>query len=195
MAPKPRVTRDRIVEAAVDVIREAGEEALNARAVARRLNCSTQPVMYQFASMEDLKRAVYERIDRLHTEFLLRPAGEGDPLLEIGLNYIRFAVEEPRLFRFLFQSGYVRETGLTEMIDSPELEPVLSAMQTGLDMDADGTKKVFLTAAMFAHGYASIIANNNMRFDEDTVAADLERAFTGAVMAVRQEGNENEKAV
>ena len=192
MAPKPRVTRDMIVEAAVDVLREAGEEALNARAVARKLNCSTQPVMYQFASMEDLKRAVYERVDRLHTEFLLRPAGEGDPLLEIGLNYIRFAIEEPGLFRFLFQSGYARETSLTEMIDSPELTPVLSAMGEGLGMDGERTKKVSLTAALFAHGYASIIANNNLRFDEDTVAADLERAFTGAVMAVKQEkiGNE-----
>lgn len=149
--------------------------------------------MYQFASMEELKRAVYERIDRLHTEFLMRSGGERDPLLEIGLNYIRFAVEEPRLFRFLFQSGYVREAGLKEMIESPELAPVLSAMQAGLEMDGNGTKKVFLTAAMFAHGYASIIANNNLRFDEDTVAADLERAFTGAVMAVRQEDNKNEE--
>lgn len=193
MAPKPRVTRDMIVEAAVEVVREAGAEAVNVRAVARKLNCSTQPVMYQFASMEDLKRAAYERVDRIHTEFLMRSAGERDPLLEIGLNYIRFAIEEPRLFRFLFQSGYVREAGLTEMIDSPELEPVLSAMQAGLEMDGNGTKKVFLTAAMFAHGYASIIANNNLRFDEDTVAADLERAFTGAVMAVRQEDNKNEE--
>lgn len=193
MAPKPRVTRDMIVEAAVDVLREAGEEALNARAVARRLNCSTQPVMYQFASMEDLKRAVYERVDRLHTEFLLRPAGEGDPLLEIGLNYIRFAVEEPRLFRFLFQSGYARETSLTEMIDSPELAPVLSAMGEGLGMDGERTKKVFLTAALFAHGYASIIANNNLRYDEYTAAADLERAFTGAVMAVNREDCSNEE--
>ena len=193
MAPKPRVTRDMIVEAAVDVIREAGAEAVNARAVARRLNCSTQPLLYQFASMEDLKRAAYERADRLHTEFLMRSPGERDPLLEIGLNYIRFAIGEPQLFRFLFQSGYARETSLTEMIDSPELAPVLSAMQAGLGMDADGTKKVFLTAALFAHGYASIIANNNLRFDESTVAADLERAFTGAVMAVRQEENGHEE--
>ena len=183
MAPRPKVTREMIMDAAVAVIRSSGVEAVNARTVAGRLGCSTQPVLYHFSSMEELKRAVYAHADRLHTDY---------PLLEIGLNYIRFAIEEPGLFRFLFQSGYARETSLTEMIDSPELTPVLSAMGEGLGMDGERTKKVFLTAALFAHGYASLIANNNLRFDEDTVAADLDRAFTGAVMAVKQEkiGNE-----
>lgn len=190
MPPKQKVTRDMIVDASLALIRGAGEEALNARNAARKLNCSTQPVLYHFASMEELKRAVYDRADRFHTEYLLRPGGEGDPLLQIGVNYIRFAVEEPRLFRFLFQSGYARQTSLREMIDSPELTPVLSAMRQGLGMDPEKTKKVFLTAALFAHGYASLIANNNLHYDVETVAADLKRAFIGAVSAVSQEDND-----
>ena len=178
-----------IVDASLALIREAGEEALNAGNAARQLNCSTQPVLYHFASMEELRRAVYDRADRFHTEYLLRPGGGRDPLLEIGVSCIRFAVEEPRLFRFLFRSGYVRQTSLPEMIDSPELSPVLSAMRQGLGMDPEKTKKVFLTAALFAHGYAGLIANNNLRYDGENVAADLKRAFIGAVSAVSQEDN------
>ena len=177
-----------IVDASLALIREAGEEALNAGNAARKLNRSTQPVLYHFASMEELRRAVYDRADRFHTEYLLRPGGGRDPLLEIGVNYIRFAVEEPRLFRFLFRSGYARESSLPEMIDSPQLTPVLSAMrQEG--MDPEKTRKVFLTAALFAYGYAGLIANNNLRYDGETVAADLKRAFIGAVSAVSQEDN------
>ena len=194
MAPKPRVTRDMIVDASLALIRENGAEALNARNVARRLNCSTQPVLYHFTSMEELRRAVYDRADRFHTEYLLRPGGERDPLLTIGVNYIRFAVEEPRLFRFLFQSGCARETTIAEMIDSPALSPVLSAMSQGMGTDMEKTQKAFLILALFAHGYASIIANNNLQYDEETVAADLERAFIGAVAAVGQEDN-NEKTL
>ncbi len=190
MAPRSRVTRDMIVNAAVEVVRQAGVETLNARAVARQLHCSTQPVMYHFATMEQLKRAAYAQADRFHTDYLLRPAGNKDPLLAIGLNYIRFAIEEPRLFRFLFQSGYARETDLTAMIDAAELAPILAAMQEGLAMDRERTKEVFLTVALFAHGYASIIANNGLRFDEELVAAHLERAFTGAAAAVGRKGND-----
>ena len=165
MPPKSRITRDMIVKVAAEVVRESGAEALNARTVAQRLRCSTQPIMYHFASMDDLKRAVYSRVDRFHTDYLMRSSGETDPLLEIGLNYIRFAIEAPHWFRFLFQSGYAKESNLLEMIDSEELAPVLFAMQEGLGLDMEKTREVFLTVALFAHGYASIVANNALEFD------------------------------
>ena len=187
MPPKSRITREMIVNAAVEVICEAGAEAINARTVAQKLRCSTQPVMYHFRAMEELKRAAYSQVDRLHTDYLMRSSGENDPLLEIGLNYIRFAIEEPHLFRFLFQSGYAKENSLLDMIDSEELVPILSAMQAGLGLDPEKNKEVFLTVAMFAHGYASIIANNALEFDEELIAVHLERALNGAVFAATQE--------
>ena len=194
MPPKSRITRDMIVKVAAEVVRESGAEALNARTVAQRLRCSTQPIMYHFASMDDLKRAVYSRVDRFHTDYLMRSSGETDPLLEIGLNYIRFAIEAPHWFRFLFQSGYAKENNLMEMIDSEELIPILSAMQKGMGLDMEKTREVFLTVALFAHGYASIVANNALEFDERLVAIHLKRAFTGAVLAAGQE-EDHEKTV
>ena len=104
----------------------------------------------------------------------------------IGLNYIRFAVEEPQLFRFLFQSGYAEEKSLLEMIDSEELIPVLAAMQEGAGLSMEKTRQVFLTVALFAHGYASIIANNGLEYDEDLIAEHLERAWNGAFLAAAQ---------
>ena len=108
-------------------------------------------------------------------------------MLGIGLNYIRFAIREPNLFRFLFQSGFAVGNSLLEMIDSEELLPVLSAMQGAMGIGLEQTKEVFLTIAMFAHGYASIIANNSLEYDEKLVAAHLERAYRGAVSAVQNE--------
>lgn len=194
MPPKIKVTRDMIIEAAAEIVRQSGAEAINARNVAKKLNCSTQPVMYHFATMDALKHAVYSHADQFHTNYLLHSSGKSDPLLEIGLNYIRFVVEEPHLFRFLFQSGYAKEKNLTEMIDSEELIPVLSAMQEALHMDMEKTKKIFLTVAMFVHGYASIIANNNLEFDEKLIAGHLELAFKGAVAGISLEDS-NEKTV
>ena len=187
MPPRVKITKEQILDAAVSIIRKNGLDSLKARALAQGLHCSTQPILYAFSTMEELKRAAYRRVDRLHTEYLLNTPPERNPLLGIGLNYIRFAVEEPRLFRFLFQSGYAEEKNLLEMIDSAELTPVLDAMQEGLGMDRPKTRDVFLTLALFAHGYASIHANNSLAYDEGLAAAHLERAFVGAVAAVSHE--------
>ena len=187
MPPKTRITKDMIIQAAVEVARQSGHENINARTVSEQLHCSTQPVMYHFSTIDAMKRAAYAQVDHLHSEFLMTiPLGQ-DPALGIGLNYIRFAVEEPQLFRFLFQSGYAEENSLLEMIDSEELIPVLAVMQAGAGLSMEKTKQVFLTVALFAHGYASIIANNGLEYDEKLVAEHLERAWNGAVLAAEQE--------
>lgn len=182
--PKVKITKDMIVDAAFEVVRETGAENINARTVAKKLNCSTQPVMYHFAKIEDMKRAVYAKTDQYHTDYLMKIENPQEGvLLGIGLNYIRFAIKEPHLFRFLFQSGFAVENSLIEMIDSEELKPVILAMQGAMGMRMEQTKEVFLTVALFAHGYASIIANNSLEYDEKTVASHLERAYRGAVLA------------
>lgn len=76
---------------------------------------------------------------------------------------------------------------MLELIDADELIPVLSAMREAAGMDMEQTKKVFLTVFLFAHGYASIIANNSLEYDEEIINAQLERAYRGAILAVREE--------
>lgn len=186
--PKAKITREMVVNAAFEVTRIMGSENVNARTVSEKLGCSTQPVMYHFARIEEMKRAVYEKADRFHTEYLMNITDPQEGvMLGIGLNYIRFAIREPNLFRFLFQSGFAVENSLLDMIDSEELVPVLSAMRGAMEMDMEQTKEVFLTIALFAHGYASIIANNSLEYDEKVVAKHLEQAYRGAVLAVQNE--------
>ena len=188
MPPKPKITRDMVIDAAFEVARKTGVENINARTVSKKLNCSTQPVMYHFATIEELRKAAYTKTDNYHTEYLMNiPETQEDIMLGIGVNYIRFAVEEPYLFRFLFQSGFVVENSLLEMINSEELIPVISAMQEEMDMNIEQTKEVFITLAMFVHGYASIIANNSLEYDEKLIKKHLERVYTGAILEIQEE--------
>ena len=188
MPAKVKITKEMIVDAAFAVARETGAENINARTVSERLHCSTQPVMYHFATIEELKRTVYAKADLYHSEYLMNiESPQKGVMLGIGMNYIRFAIEEPYLFRFLFQSDFFGGSTLLELIDAEELTPVLSAMQKALGVDMEQTKKVFLTVFLFAHGYASIIANNSLKYDEELVSSHLERAYRGAILAAQKE--------
>lgn len=190
MPPKAKITKNMVIDAAFEVARKTGAENINARTVSEKLNCSTQPVMYHFATIDELKKAAYKKADSYHTQYLMNILQtQENGMLGIGLNYIRFAVEEPNLFRFIFQSGFAVGNSLLEMINSEGLAPVLSVMQEAMRMSLEQTKEVFVTLAMFVHGYASIIANNSLEYDEKTVAADLERAYRGAVLAEKEEEN------
>ncbi len=187
MPPRAKITKEMVIDAAFEVTRAEGAENVNARTVSQKLGCSTQPVMYHFATIKDMKKAVYAKLDWFHTEYLMNVNPQEDVMLGIGLNYIRFAVEEPNLFRFLFQSGFAVENSLLEMIDSEELTPVISAMQEAMNLNMEQTKDVFITLALLVHGYASIIVNNALEYDEELIKVHLERAYKGAILAIQEE--------
>ena len=56
-----KVSREAILDAAVEVLRDGGFSAINARSVARKLGCSTQPIYLSFQNMAELKAALTER--------------------------------------------------------------------------------------------------------------------------------------
>lgn len=171
MPPSVKVTREQIIEAAFELIRSSGAQALNARAVAQQLGSSTQPVMYNFATVEQLRQAVYQRADAYHSAFLMQP-GEGNPLLNIGLNYVRFGHQEPHLFRFLFQSNQFSEQNLDALIASPELTPIIE-MVAAAGIPKEEATSMFRRVFIMAHGYASLLANNAMVYDEEACTRDL----------------------
>jgi len=59
-------------------------------------------------------------------------------------------------------------------------------MQEAMGLNPEQTKEAFLTLALFAHGYASIIANNSLEYDEAALKAHLERAYRGALLAAQE---------
>ncbi|MCR4780990.1 MAG: TetR/AcrR family transcriptional regulator [Ruminiclostridium sp.] len=188
MPPKARITREMVIEAGLNIVRKEGAEALNVRRVASELDCSTQPVMYHYKTVGELKADVYAAADGFHTNYLMNPdESTADPRLSIGMRYIRFANEEKHLFRFLFQSGKFRNADLRDLIYSDELAPLIQAIcgQTGLS--GEQAREAFETLFVCVHGAASILANNEMEFDEAYYVRMLGNTFNGMVSVLKGE--------
>ena len=191
MPPKPKITREMVLDAAFELVRREGQAALNVRTLARRLNCSTQPILYTFATVEALRAAVYERADEFHTAYILPQAGEGaDALLQLGLNYVRFGHEEGHLFRFLFESNQFGGMDMNALVQWPGVGELVNILAQGLGCQAEAARQVFLTFFAVAHGLASLLANNAMAYDENECAKMLETVFYGALAQIK-EGEEN----
>ncbi len=180
MPRKPATTKEAMIEGAFRLIRDRGHEFLTARNLAAFLGCSTQPVMYQFPNLNMLRELVYRKADAYHSEYIL---SDGD-LIGIGLRYIRFAEEEPRLFRFLFQSGHFSGFSLEELIRAPETAGILAAVSQAGELPAESAAAFFEPLFATVHGYASLIANNAMEYDPEairkaliTIAEGMERGW------------------
>ena len=94
-----RFSREKIIQAACDLVRERGAEALNARSLAGYLGCSTQPLFREFSSMEEIKRAAMEAAMRRYEAAVEQAQDpENKQYLAMGMAYIRFASQDKQLF-------------------------------------------------------------------------------------------------
>ena len=73
MPPKAKITKEMVISAGLTVVRNEGQESLNVRRVAAELNCSTQPIMYHYKTVEELKADIYAAADSFHTEYIMNP--------------------------------------------------------------------------------------------------------------------------
>lgn len=182
MPPKARVTKEMVIEAGFDIVRSEGQESLNVRRIAAKLECSTQPVMYHYKTVEELKADIYAAADKFHTEYIMRQDDKAEnPLLSIGLNYIRFAEKEKFLFRFLFQSDKFRNIGFKEMMGNSENDFLIRPLAEQTGLAPEQAKAVFETLFICVHGYASLLANNSMEYSEEYSAEMLKNIFMSAV--------------
>lgn len=62
MPANKKVTKNEIIDAAVEVFRDGGFSSVSARSVAEKLGCSTQHIYFSFKNMEELKTALTERL-------------------------------------------------------------------------------------------------------------------------------------
>ena len=102
MPPKVRFQKEEIVTAALNVARKEGIDSVTAREVAKELGVSVGPIFTWYETMEQLKTDVFQQAKRMYREYIERGLAGPVPFLGVGQQYLRFAREEPELYRLLF---------------------------------------------------------------------------------------------
>lgn len=193
MPTKIKISKEMILDEAFEIVRKHGIEKLSNRELAKKLKCSIRPIYYQFENSDELQKALYKKIEKYFYKFLL---GNGDDNIpkykKVGINYIKFAKKEKKLFQILFMN----EVGLTpdvfvskEKEDYKEIEKLVK-ISTNLE---DNDIKDFHTKMwIFAHGIATLVANNTISLTDEQVDKLLSYEFQALMLL---EENPNNKWV
>ena len=102
MPPKVKYQKKDVVAAALNVAKRKGIDAVTAREVAKELNVSVGPIFTWFDSMDALKSDIYEQAKDIYRSYIVKGLEEPIPFLGVWHQYMRFAREEPELYKLLF---------------------------------------------------------------------------------------------
>ncbi len=182
MPPKAKYTKEEMTEIAYELVRRQGKEAISARHLAAELNTSTAPIFTAFGTIEELERAVVEKAKRRYREYLEEGLAAELPFKGAGLQYIRFAKEEPNLFKLLFMS----ENGgaITHYMPAEdENEPLVrGTVERSYGINEEQAKRLYNHLSVYVHGIAVMYAQGNCMFtDEDVnnMLSEIFKALTG----------------
>ena len=177
MPPKAKVTKEEVLHVAVELVRRDGAGALNARALAGALGCSTQPLFTQYPTMEALKTAVIEEatawwIRYIETE---RAKETWPPYKAMGMAYWRFAATERELFKLLFMRDRTDEETTTD----ESFVVAIAAIQKANGLTAEAAERFHMIMWSALHGLATMSATGYLSLNEEQVSALISEIYQG----------------
>jgi AcrR family transcriptional regulator len=179
MTQRVQFTREMIVEAAFALTREEGWAAVTARTIAKKLGSSTMPIYSSLRSMEDIENEVREKAEKLMHEFQQKRYTE-DPPLNMAEGYVRFAKEEPHLFRFLFLDRPLRQPPGTSEHEVAGAYERISAGTTAIPLAQQVPVAMqdprILKNWIFTHGLAAMISSGVLDLPVERIRSILSEA-------------------
>jgi len=174
--------RSALLDAGLRLLRERSVDDLGLRELARDVGVSPAAIYRHFPDKNALMAALavegLERMAAAQRQATQAAGGGKAGFLASGMAYVRFAVDNPALFRLVF--GAVQAC---DPLDAP-IDSVASAMR-GLrqdiealapaDMPADARKTVALHAWALVHGLAQLVLDGQIPVDWRLIERVLSR--------------------
>ena len=172
MPRKALLTREEVIAATLKLARKGGLEAVTPRALSAELGCSLSPLFTVFDSMDEIRNEARESARRCFVKYVEDSVNAEEPFKEYGMRIIRFAAQEPDMFKIVFLSP--------DMMD-PEVEPVLMAciepIKKAYSLSYTQAMFIFHRVWIFVCGLAVLNSTRAQRFDEDQIGKLLFEQF------------------
>ena len=178
-----KVSREEIIDAAVDLLREGGVASINARSVAKKLGCSTQPIYLSFQNMDDLKEAMTQRAIALHTQHVrdsFRSHEDHNSCYSqysgyssYGMGFVKFAAQEKYLFRWLYLDG--KQFGSYQ--DDVLLSEIIAAIVTEYGYTEEIAQKLHQDMTYYSYGLAILANTGHLNLTDEELLASFRREF------------------
>ena len=193
MPTKIKISKDMILDAAFEIVRKDGMEKLSNRELANKLNCSIRPIYYQFENVEEMQKELYLKIEQYFYKFILENMVEEIPKYkQVGINYIKFAKKEKKLFQTLFMT----DVGLTPdafvLKAGEDYKEIEKFIKISANIKEEDIKDFHTKMWIFCHGIATLVANDTIKLTDNQIQDLLSCEFQALMLL---EENPNNKWV
>lgn len=186
MPPKAKFTKEEIINAAFDIVRKNGLLSLTARTLGDKLGSSARPIFTVFTGMEEVIAEVKACARKEYNKYINVAFEQDDdkPFKMVGYMFIKFAQDEPYLFRMLFMSdefASMDSNSVLPLIDS-NYERIFTLVRDYYHTSIENARILFEHLWIYSHGIASLCATKSCSFTDDEIKNMLSFVAQGLFM-------------
>jgi AcrR family transcriptional regulator len=165
-----------VINAAFEVLRRQGFDAVTARNVAVELGSSTTPIYWVFQSMDAVEEALHNKAMQLMIEFQSKKYTD-NVFTNMAIGYVDYARQEPRLFQFLqHEQQKPYNPSESEALGS-RMSPILGDQPPVENyfgkIDQKSMDGIALRSWIFMHGLAVAISSHMLEFNSEKEIENL----------------------
>ena len=177
MPTKIKITKEMLISAAFDIVREEGFERLSTRVLAEKVGCSTQPIFSNFSNFEELCKVVIELAHEKYLDTINEVISQNKypEYKASGIAYVKFASEEKNLFKLLFMNESAKKylSGEKSWSDSVEY------IKDNITLSKAKAELFHLEMWTVVHGLAVMCVTSYCDISEDLVSVILSDVYNG----------------
>ena len=166
MAPKFKFTKEEVLTVTIDFIRENGIEALTARELAKKLESSTKVIFSLFSNMKNLEDEAKFVAENIFSEKVNLALKDDSPFKRLGVEYILFSKNEPKLFQWLFMKKGIEVGSFKDFLPMRDYEYrlVIESIDEEYKISIENAKKFYEHLFIYSHGIATLTVTGIYNF-------------------------------
>lgn len=179
MPSSPKIPRELILENALKMLIREGYSALNIKALAKEIGCSTQPISWHFGNMEGLRKALAEYALNYANSKMCPTAENALAAFEqVGIAFIHIAATEPNLFRFLYLEGYngLPADNFDAIVANEDNAVLIKRISKNLAISEESAGRYLQNTIIYTHGIATLAATGIINASEEEMMRLVNRA-------------------
>ena len=171
------ISKERVVKTAVKMVNESGWNSINARSLAKELGVSTKPLYRIYNNMDEIKEDTYKELETQYDAFLQSRIDSSKVLLTMCIAYVEFAQEYKNLFVSLFLSNNLKWKSIENVLDEKWNQGAIINLVNKQGLSFEEAKSLFMNMWLYANGFATLIATNDIKVDEKEILVKLVKVY------------------
>jgi len=192
MPPKPKFTKEELVQAALELTREGGLDQVVARTLGKKLNTAPSTIFTHYNSVEEIRQAVMDAARKLYNGYVEEGLNMVPPMKGFGVQYIRFAMEEPNLYSVLFMKKRDDFKYVDFIINEGHYERIIAAAEKDFMLNRKQAEFLYHNMWAYAHGLAVMSATGVCNFSLEEISQMLGMACRSFLIGLKVPRDERE---